>query len=448
MFPYIPHTKEDMQKMLDYLQCKDVKDLFNDIPENIKLNGLLDINTSMSELEVEKKVKSLASQNKSTENFLNFLGAGCYDHYIPSIVKHLASRSEFYTAYTPYQAEISQGTLQVIFEYQTMIANLTGMDASNASIYDGATATAEAAMLSASKQKGDTVVISKTVHPEVRQVVKTYMKFKGYKVIEVNEKDYITDKNHLEQVVNKDTVCVIAQNPNFFGVIEDYSNYSQIAHDNKALFIMNVDPISLSILKSPGEYGADIAVGEGQVLGNAMNFGGPHLGFMAATKKMIRKIPGRIVGQTKDVNGNRAYVLTLQAREQHIKRERATSNICSNQALNALMATIYIATMGFSGLKDVSTQCINKSYYLYKNLIKLDKIKVVHNNPFFREFVIEVEMDIMQLNKRLLEKGFIGGYDISGAYPEKKNQLLLCVAEKRSKQEIDEFIGALEEILC
>lgn len=447
MFPYIPNTKQDEEKMLDFIGKDSIDDLFEDIPKSIALNKSLNIGTPLSEVEVAKKISAMANKNKSTEDYTCFLGAGAYDHYIPSIVPRLMLRSEFYTSYTPYQPEINQGTLQVIFEYQTMITNLTGMDVSNASLYDGPTATAEAALIAIDKQKGDTIVVSKTVHPETRRILKTYMDAKEIQVKEVDMKDGATDIEQLKVTVNKDTLGVIVQNPNFFGVIEDYTEAVELAHNNKALMIMNVDPISLGILKTPGEYGADIAVGEGQSLGNPLNFGGPYLGFMAVKKSLMRKMPGRVVGQSEDHEGNRAYTLTLQAREQHIRREKAISNICSNQALNALAATIYMATLGKKGLKEVATQSSQKAHYTYRALLKTGKLKEVYNKPFFKEFVLETSMDIDQLNNKLLEKGIIGGFNIAKAYPNQKNQVLFCVTEKRTKEEIDHLVNVLEVIL-
>ncbi len=446
MFPYIPNTKQDEQKMLEVLGIDSIDRLFDDIPEAIKLGRRLDLGKPLSEIEVSKKIKSIANKNIGTDELVCFRGAGAYDHSVPSVIHHLISRSEFYTAYTPYQPEISQGTLQAIFEYQTMIANLTGLEVSNASMYDGASATAEAAMLAAANQKGDTIVISETVHPQTREVVKTYMRFYGVKVVEVPAKDGITDMEALKGLVNADTVGVIVQTPNFFGNIEDCTVAVEIAHDNKALFIMNVDPISLGMLKTPGEYGADLAVGEGQVLGNSLNFGGPYLGFIAASTKQMRKLPGRIVGQTVDLDGKRAFTLTLQAREQHIRRDKATSNICSNQALNALAATIYLGALGKVGLAEVAEESAKKAYYTYNKLIATGKFKPVYNQPFFREFVLETSMDVEALNAELASKGFLGGYNVGKDYKSDKNLIMFCVTEKRTIEEIDCLVKAMEEI--
>jgi len=446
MFPYIPNTDQDVKEMLEVLGLESIDRLFDDIPAAVKLGRRLNLGGPLSELEVSKIIKTIANKNISTEELVCFRGAGAYDHLIPTVVHHLLSRSEFYTAYTPYQPEISQGTLQAVFEYQSMIANLTGMEVSNASMYDGASATAEAAMLAAANQKGDTIVISETVNPQTRAAVKTYMRFYGTKVVEVPSKNGVTDIEALKGLVDANTVGVIIQTPNFFGNIEDCTEAVEIAHDNKALFIMNVDPISLGMLKSPGEYGADLAVGEGHVLGNALNFGGPYLGFMAANSKQMRKMPGRIVGQTVDLDGKRAFTLTLQAREQHIRRDKATSNICSNQALNALAATIYLSALGKKGLKEVAESSAKKAYYAQGKLIATGKFRAVYDQPFFREFVLETDVDVETLNAELAKRGFLGGYNLSKDYPSDKNRVLFCVTEKRTIEEIDCLVKAMEEI--
>jgi glycine dehydrogenase subunit 1 len=447
MFPYIPNTDLEQKKMLEDIGMNNIEELFKDIPENLQLSRRLNLNAPMSELEVSKELKNLSEKNLNNEDLVCFLGAGSYDHYIPSVVKHITGRSEFYTAYTPYQPEISQGTLQAIFEYQTMIAELTGMEVSNASMYDGATACAEAAMISMENTKRNTVVVSKTVHPDTRKVLETYIKFHGGVIIEVDYKDGETDIESLNNVVDKNTAAVIVQNPNFFGIVEDLTQVEEITHSNKSLFIMSVDPISLGILKTPGEIGADIVVGEGQSLGNAMNFGGPYLGFMASTTKLMRKMPGRIVGQTEDLDGKRAFVLTLQAREQHIRRQKATSNICSNQSLNALTAAVYMSVMGKEGIKEVAEQCMRKAHYAYNELIKSGQCKPVFNKPFFKEFAVETVVNSSAINDELLQSGILGGYSLEKDYSHLKNSLLFCVTEKRSKEEIDKLVKLMEEIV-
>lgn len=446
MFPYLSNTTDDEKRMFENIGISSIDELFSDIPEDLRLKENLKLNKPMSELEVTKFMKNLSKKNTSTEDLVCFLGAGAYDHYIPSVIKHITSRSEFYTAYTPYQPEISQGTLQVIFEYQTMIAELTGMDVANASMYDGGTACAEAAMMAAENTRRKSIVVSKTVHPETRSILKTYMKFHGVEVVEVDFKDGETDVEKLKETVNASTAAVIVQNPNFFGVVEDLTEVEKVTHSNKALLIMNVDPISLGVLKTPGEIGADIVVGEGQSLGNRLNFGGPYLGFMATTSKLMRKLPGRIVGQTEDLDGKRGFVLTLQAREQHIRRQKATSNICSNQALNALIASVYLITMGKQGIREVAMQCLQKSHYAYKELTASGKFKASFNKPFFKEFVVESSIPADKVNDELLANGILGGYLLGKDYPQLSNSLLFCVTEKRSKEEIDMLAKVMEGI--
>lgn len=447
MLPYIPNTTNEIDEMLKSIGVSSIDDLFMDIPEEIRLNRELNLDSPRSELEVVRHIKKLSNMNLGIEDLVCFLGAGAYDHYIPSVVKHITSRSEFYTAYTPYQPEISQGTLQAIFEFQTMIANLTGMDFANASVYDGATACAEAAMMALESTKRSTILISKTVNPETRSVLKTYMKYHGGQVIEIDYLDGETDIEKLKSAMDKSVAGVITQNPNFFGVIEDMTELEQITHANKSLLIMNVDPISLGILKSPGEIGADIAVGEGQALGNAMNYGGPYLGFMAASTKLLRKMPGRIVGQTTDIDGKRAFVLTLQAREQHIRREKATSNICSNQSLNALAAAVYMTTLGSKGIKEVATQCAFKAKYAHDEMIKSGKYQAAFNKPFFKEFVIKSSVEVEIVNEELLNCGILGGYNLQKNYPDEKNMLLFCVTEKRTRDEILSLVDVMEGII-
>lgn len=443
MYPYIPNTQNEEKEMLQAMGLNSIDQLFEDIPQDVKLKRKLNLNLSMSELEVAKHMKDLSNKNLSNEDLTCFLGAGAYDHYIPSLIKHITSRSEFYTAYTPYQPEISQGTLQVIFEYQSMICGLTGMDVSNASMYDGPTACTEAALMAAENGKKNKIVVSKTVHPETRKILKTYLGFREIELVEVDMSGGVTDIDKLRAIVDSSTGGVIVQNPNFFGIIEDMEEVEKITHANKALLIMNVDPISLGVLKTPGEIGADIAVGEGQSLGNALNYGGPYLGFMAVTSKLMRKMPGRIVGQTEDLDGKRAFVLTLQAREQHIRREKASSNICSNQALNALTAVVYLTTLGKKGLKEVAEQSARKAHYAYSEITKSGKYKPLFNKPFFKEFAVEGEAS--RVNSELLKNNILGGYDLSMDYSV-PNGLLFCVTEKRTKAEIDKLAKVLEGI--
>lgn len=445
-YAYIPATHEDEEKMLKACKLNSIDELFSDIPDNLKLKRDLELEESKSELEVAKIVKNIADKNISTEELTCFLGAGAYDHYVPSIIKHITSRSEFYTAYTPYQAEISQGTLQSIFEFQSMIAEITKMDIANASMYDGATAAVEGCLLAVSKTRRKKVVVGKTVHPETRQILKTYLQFNDCEVVEVDydKESGMTDLNRLKEAVDNDTACVLLQNPNFFGVIEDVDEVGQIAHDQKAMYVLSVNPISLSVLKSPGEVGADVAVGDAQPLGNTLNFGGPYVGFLAIKSGLIRKMPGRVVGQTVDRDGNRCYCLTLQTREQHVRREKATSNICSNQGLCALNASIYLATMGKKGYEEVAMQNMQKSHYAANKISEGGKFTPLFKGKFFNEFVVKSPVGIDELNKKLLENDILGGYDLGKDYPELSGCTMLCVTEKRSVDDINKLIGIME----
>ena len=443
-YHYIPATHEDEQKMLKACNVGSIDDLFSDIPDDLKLNRDLNLDESKSELEVSEIITKMADKN--IDDLTCFLGAGAYDHYIPSLIKSITSRSEFYTAYTPYQAEISQGTLQSIFEFQSMIAEITKMDIANASMYDGATAAVEACIMAVGKTRRNKIVVPKTVHPETRQILKTYLQFKDVEVVEVDyDREYgTTDLNKLKEVVGEETACILVQNPNFFGVIEDVDEIGSIARDNKAMYVMSVNPITLSILKSPGEVGADIAVGDAQPLGNSLNFGGPYVGFLAIKSGLIRKMPGRVVGQTVDADGKRCYALTLQTREQHVRREKATSNICSNQGLNALIASIYLATMGKKGYQEVAMQNIQKSHYAYKKFDESKNFEPVFKGKFFNEFVVKSPMPVDELNEKLLENKILGGYDLGKDYEELKGCVLMCVTEKRTAKEIDNLVNLME----
>lgn len=443
-YPYIPATFEDEQKMLKACKVETIDDLFSDIPDDLKLNRDLNLEESKSELEVSEIITEMADKN--VDDLTCFLGAGAYDHYIPSLIKSITSRSEFYTAYTPYQAEISQGTLQSIFEFQSMIAEITKMDIANASMYDGATAAVEACIMAVGKTRRNKVVVPKTVHPETRQILKTYLQFKDVEIVEVDyDREYgTTDLNKLKEVVGEDTACVLVQNPNFFGMIEDVDKIGSIARDNKAMYVMSVNPITLSVLKSPGEVGADIAVGDAQPLGNALNFGGPYVGFLAIKSGLIRKMPGRVVGQTVDADGKRCYALTLQTREQHVRREKATSNICSNQGLNALVASIYLATMGKKGYQEVAMQNMQKSHYAYKKFDESKNFEPVFKGKFFNEFVVKSPIPVDELNEKLLENKILGGYDLGKDYEELKGCVLMCVTEKRTAKEIDNLVNLME----
>ncbi|MCS5422281.1 MULTISPECIES: aminomethyl-transferring glycine dehydrogenase subunit GcvPA [Psychrilyobacter] len=444
MFRYIPATEEDRKEMLDVIGINSVDELFDDIPKNLKQSQPLNIGAPMSEIELKKRIEELG--NKNLSNLICFRGAGAYDHYIPAAVDHLISRSEFYTAYTPYQPEISQGTLQCIFEYQTMIADLTGMFASNASMYDGATAAAEAAMVAATVTKRQEIVVSKSVNPETRKVLKTYCKFRDIKVVEIELDEGATCIKDLKDKISDKTAGVMVQSPNFFGIIEDLDEIRENIIDKKTKYIVYTDLVAMGILKTPGESGADIVIGDAQSFGTGLTYGGPYLGFMTITKELIRKMPGRIVGESVDQDGKRCYVLTLQAREQHIRRYKATSNICSNHALNALAATIHMSLLGRVGLEKVAEQCYKKANYTLRKIVETDRYKLKFNRPFFREFVIEGEESPEIINEKLLKDGILGGYPLEKEYPELKNTSLVCITEKRSKLEIDSFVERMGEI--
>lgn len=445
MYPYIPNTSADEQEMLKAIGLESVDQLFSDIPEDVHLKEALNIPSSKSELEVTTYLKSLAKKNCSTSELTSFLGAGAYDHYIPSVINAIISRSEFYTSYTPYQPEISQGTLQYIFEYQTLICKLTGMDIANASLYDGGTAVAEAALMACAHAKKDEIIVSTGVKPEARIILETYAHAQNLKVVEVELKDGVTDIEALDKLVSDNTAAVIVQSPNFFGIVEDLKALGEVAHKGKkTTFVASVNPISLAILKKPGELDVDVAVGDGQPLGISQSFGGPYLGFMATKKDYMRKLPGRIVGETTDLDGKRSYVLTLSAREQHIRREKATSNICSNQGLNSLAATVYMVTMGKEGLKEVATQATQKAHYAYKELTKSGKYKPLFDKPFFMEFALTSDTNPDEINAKLLEEKIVGGYKLGKDYPQYENAVLYAVTEKRTKAEIDKLSSVLE----
>lgn len=442
-------TEQDRAEMLETVGVQSVEDLFNDIPEEIRFQGRLQVPAAMDESSLVKHMNNLGRKNASLDQYTSFLGAGVYDHYIPSVVGHVLSRSEFYTAYTPYQPEISQGELQAIFEFQTMICELTGMDVANSSMYDGATALAEAASMAYAVTKRNKIVISKAVHPEARDILHTYARGLGLQVIEVScDSSGVTNSDVLQQEVDEETAAVIIQSPNFFGCIESLQEIGDLSHEHKGLFIVSSNPLSLGVLKSPGELGADVVVGDAQPLGISASFGGPHCGFFATTKALMRRIPGRIVGQTVDEDGQRGFVLTLQAREQHIRREKATSNICSNQALNALAAAVYMSSLGKQGIQEVGRLNIRKSYYARKRLSRIKGVTLTFEQPFFNEFVIRVDQCISEINRILFTEGIIGGYDLGKDYPELQGHLLLAVTELRTKQEIDRFADVLEGLLC
>lgn len=440
MSGYIPNTDNDREEMLKVLGYEKTGDLFSDIPQGIRLGRELDLPEPMPEIELVSHMKQTAAKNANTDEYACFLGAGAYDHYIPSVVGHILSRQEFYTSYTPYQPEISQGMLQAIFEYQTMICELTGMDVSNASMYDGATALAEAVSMAVNATGRNEAVLSVSVHPEYRSVLKTYARSHGLRITEVGMKNGRTDMEELEKKLSSDTAAIIIQNPNFFGTIEDMAIVPELAHRNKSLAIACTDPISLGLFKSPGECGFDITAGDGQPLGNPLSFGGPYFGFLAATKTLMRKMPGRIAGQTTDREGRRGFVLTLQAREQHIRREKAVSNICSNHMLNALAAVVYLSVIGRQGLKKVADRCMQKAHYTYDRLLDSGRFEKVFDAPFFKEFTVKSLKPVGEVNDRLLQNNMLGGLDVAGLYPGMQDHWLVAVTEKRTRREIDRMV--------
>ena len=446
-FRYLPMTEQDKKEMLSAIGVDSVNELFSDIPEEVRFKGRLNIKEAKSEPALMKELSQLANKNINLKTHTSFLGAGVYDHYIPSIVDHVISRSEFYTAYTPYQPEISQGELQAIFEFQTMICELTGMDVANSSMYDGGTSLAEAAMLACGHTRRKTILLSETVHPEYREVVKTYARGQRHEVIEIPIHNGVTDVEKLKEHMTDDVAAVVVQYPNFFGRIEPINDFATIAHENKSLFVVSTNPVALGVLTPPGQLGADIVTGDAQPFGIPTSFGGPHCGFFAVTKKLMRKIPGRLVGQTVDEDGRRGFVLTLQAREQHIRREKATSNICSNQALNALAASVAMSALGKKGIREMAIRNIQKANYA-KQLFKQKGIEVVFEGSSFNEFVIKLKKPISELSQKLLEKGIISGFDLEKVDARLKNHMLVCVTEVRTKEDIDQFVeevGAYNE---
>ena len=436
MFKYFPHTEADLKAMFEKVGISDLDGLYAELPEEVRFRGDYQLPSEMSEVEVRQLFEQLASQNQP---LTCFAGAGVYDHYTPSIIPNLLQRSEFLTSYTPYQAEISQGTLHYIFEYQSMMTLLTGMDISNASMYDGTTATAEAAMMAvAAGKKQNRVLISETVDPKTVEVVKTYAHFQGIDIEMIAQKDGITDRDDMQQKLAQGGVAgVIVQLPNYFGIVEDYDGFADDIHAAKGLFIVNGIAADLAVLKTPGELGADIAVGDGQSLGIPMQFGGPYVGYMCCTEKLIRKMPGRSVGKTVDNRGQRAFVLTLQAREQHIRRQKATSNICSNQSLMALWVTVYCSLMGREGLKEAAELSYAGAHYLCDKLVATGHFQLVYNQPFFNEFVVRYDGDVDALQRCFVQNGIFGGIKLAD------DQIMFAVTEKRTKEEIDRLIALI-----
>ncbi|HFG2405113.1 TPA: aminomethyl-transferring glycine dehydrogenase subunit GcvPA [Staphylococcus aureus] len=442
---YIPLTEKDKQEMLQTIGAKSIGELFGDVPSDILLNRDLNIAESEAETTLLRRLNRIASKNITKETHTSFLGAGVYDHYAPSVVDAMISRSEFHTAYTPYQPEISQGELQAIFEFQTLICELTDMDVANSSMYDGMTSFAEACILAFSQTKKNKIVVSKGLHYQALQVLHTYAKTrKEFEVVEIDLDGTVTDLKKLEAAVDDETAAVAVQYPNFYGSIEDLEKIHSFIEDKKALFIVYANPLALGLLTPPGSFGADIVVGDTQPFGIPAQFGGPHCGYFATTKKLMRKVPGRLVGQTQDDEGNRGFVLTLQAREQHIRRDKATSNICSNQALNALASSIAMSALGKQGIYDIAVQNIEHANYAKQQFIK--KGFEVLDGTSFNEFVVKFDKPIQQVNEELVKYNIIGGFDLGVVSDDFKNHMLIAVTELRTKDEIDTFVEKAGEL--
>lgn len=442
---YIPLTEKDKQEMLQTIGAKSIGELFGDVPSDILLNRDLNIAEGEAETTLLRRLNRIASKNITKETHTSFLGAGVYDHYAPSVVDAMISRSEFYTAYTPYQPEISQGELQAIFEFQTLICELTDMDVANSSMYDGMTSFAEACILAFSQTKKNKIVVSKGLHYQALQVLHTYAKTrKEFEVVEIDLDGTVTDLKKLEAAVDDETAAVAVQYPNFYGSIEDLEKIQSFIEDKKALFIVYANPLALGLLTPPGSFGADIVVGDTKPFGIPAQFGGPHCGYFATTKKLMRKVPGRLVGQTQDDEGNRGFVLTLQAREQHIRRDKATSNICSNQALNALASSIAMSALGKQGIYDIAVQNIEHANYAKQQFIK--KGFEVLDGTSFNEFVVKFDKPIQQVNEELVKYNIIGGFDLGVVSDDFKNHMLIAVTELRTKDEIDTFVEKAGEL--
>jgi glycine dehydrogenase subunit 1 len=446
--PYIANTPDDQRAMLDSIGLGSTEELFSAIPPELRLQRPLAIPPALSELELTAHMQCLANKNSPADEKVCFLGGGSYDHFIPAIVDYVASRGEFYTSYTPYQPEASQGNLQVFFEYQTLITQLTGMDVSNASLYDGGSAAAEAVLMACSATgRHGRVVTARSMHPEYRQILNTYLVNLGIELIEVGTPEGTIAPAELTAAMTPDTACVLVQHPNFFGCLEPVDALARIAHEAGALFVVSVDPISLGLLKRPGDYGADIVVAEGQSLGSPMSFGGPYLGIMACREKFVRRMPGRLAGETVDRRGKRCFVLTLQTREQHIRREKATSNICTNQGLFALRAAVYLAALGPQGLRETAEACLHKARYAAGRLSSPGTLRPAFARPAFKEFVLRAaSQNVEKLIQDAAERGYLAGVPLARWYDEFSDCFLVSVTERRTRDEIDGLAACLEEL--
>lgn len=444
---YVPNTTAEQQAMLEAVGAHSVEDLLAPIPQQVRLKRALDLPAALPELDLRRLITSMAEANADLDHFISFLGAGTYDHYSPSVVSHLAKRSEFYTSYTPYQPEVSQGMLQAMYEYQTMVCQITGLDVANASLYDGSTAVVEAALLALGPAGTGDVLVSRALDPQYRATLQTYAHARGFTVREIGLEDGVTSITELESALGRDTKAVIVQHPNFFGNLEDVRRIEQLVHQTKALYVIAItEPASLGVLQAPGTYGADIVAAEGQSLGNPMGYGGPALGIFATKSEFVRRLPGRLIGRTVDERGQTGYVLTLQTREQHIRRERATSNICTNQALLALATTIYLAALGKQGFYELGAQCMQRAHYARERIRTIKGFSPLFDRPYYDEFAVTSPVPVELLNAELRDRGIIGPYDLSKDYPELGDAALFAVTETRTKDDIDTVVEALQEI--
>ena len=445
---YVLNTADHQREMLEKIGVQSIEDLFESIPSSLRLKRPLDVPPALSEMELAQHIQDLAKKNQPDGDAVCFLGGGSYDHFIPAVVDAVAGRGEFYTAYTPYQAEASQGSLQAFFEYQTLICQLTGMDVANASLYDGGSAVAEAVFMALSvTQRHGRVVVAESVHPEYRRTLATYLANLETQAVTLPTPEGFASAGDLKNVIDNQTACVVVQHPNFFGCLEEVEELAAIAHASGALLIVSFDPISLGLLKRPAQYGADIAVAEGQCLGNIMSYGGPYLGILACREKFVRKMPGRLVGETIDRHGRRCWVLTMQTREQHIRRAKATSNICTNQGLMALKAAVYLASLGPQGLKETAELCTRKAHYAAEQLTRLPGISLRFQRPFFKEFTLSIKKDAPASLSRLLQAGYHAGLHLGRWYPSFRNCISLAVTEKRTRAEIDGLKAAFAKEL-
>ncbi|WIG60135.1 MAG: Glycine dehydrogenase [decarboxylating] (glycine cleavage system P1 protein) [Ktedonobacterales bacterium] len=444
---YVPNTAAEQQEMLRAVGVETIEDLLKPISPEVRLQRALALPKALPEPDLRRLMLRMSEENADLDHYASFLGAGSYEHIIPSVVPHLYKRSEFYTSYTPYQPEISQGMLQAIYEFQTMICQITGMDVANASMYDGSTAVVEAALLAVGPAGVGDVLVSRALDPQYRATLRTYAWARGFTYREIGLEDGATSLADLEAALTPQTKAVIIQQPNFFGVLEDGRAIERLTHKTSALYVVAItEPASLGVITAPGEYGADIVAGEGQSLGSPLGYGGPALGFFASRDQFVRRLPGRLVGKTVDDRGQEGYVLTLQTREQHIRRERATSNICTNQALLALATTIYLAALGKAGFRELGVQCLRKAHYAHDRIARIAGYRPLFTHPYFDEFAIATPLPPEQLNAALRERGIIGGYDLSADYPELGDAMLFAVTEARTREDIDALVEALEEI--